>query len=300
MIELEQSQEVADALAENKAVVALESTVISHGLPYPENREIALAMEAEIRNAGAVPATIAILNGRMKVGLTEAEIDHLASAPKGSIAKVSTRDLPAVLASRADGATTVAATMKIAARAGIPIFATGGIGGVHPGGNYDVSADLIELSRTPVAVVCAGAKAILDLPATLEVLETHGVPVVGYGTDTFPAFWSRDSALPLPARVDEPDEAARIFAAWRELGTQSGLLITVPVPEEEALARGEVERVVSVANREAAEQGVVGSALTPFLLARIAELTDGRSIKANKALLLNNARIAAQIAIATT
>ncbi len=288
--------EVRAALEAHRPVVALESTVISHGLPWPENLELARRMEARVRADGATPATIAILKGEVKVGLTDSEIEHLARAP--GIMKVSRRDYPVAVAQKRDGATTVAGTMIAAHWAGIKVFATGGIGGVHRGAGTDVSADLPELAHTPVVVVCAGAKAILDLPATLEWLETHGVPVVGYGTDEFPAFYSRESGLKLDARADSPAEAAAIARAMWELGFGGGMLVCVPCPAEAARAREEMEGVISTALREAEAQGIRGKAVTPFLLARVSELTHGESKAANLALLENNARVAAEIAVA--
>ncbi len=277
----------------SEALVALESTVIAHGLPYPQNIETAIRLEDVVREEGAEPRTIAILGGKVKVGLTDAELEHLAKAKE--VRKVSRRDLPIALALGQDGATTVAGTMYLANRSGIHVFATGGIGGVHRGHVFDVSADLLELAQTPVIVVCAGAKAILDLPATLEVLETHGVPVVGYGTDEFPAFYSRTSGLPVDQRVDSPEEAARIYISQRRLGLPTGMLVTVPVPEEHEVPRDEIEPVIEQAVKEAEEKGLRGKEITPFLLARISELTEGWSLKANLALLENNARVAAKI-----
>ncbi len=288
--------EVRAALEAHRPVVALESTVISHGLPWPENLELARRMEARVRAGGATPATVALLKGAVKVGLTDSEIEHLARAP--GIMKVSRRDYPVAVAQKRDGATTVAGTMIAAHWAGIKVFATGGIGGVHRGAGTDVSADLPELAHTPVVVVCAGAKAILDLPATLEWLETHGVPVVGYGTDEFPAFYSRESGLKLDARADSPAEAAAIARAMWELGFGGGMLVCVPCPAEAARPREEMEGVISTALREAEAQGIRGKAVTPFLLARVSELTHGESKAANLALLENNARVAAEIAVA--
>jgi pseudouridine-5'-phosphate glycosidase len=290
--------EVAAALDAGRAVVALESTVISHGLPYPHNLEIAQRLEAIIREGGAVPATVAILSGQIRVGLDEAEIEHLATA--SGIAKVSRRDLGAVVAGGGDGATTVAATMIAAALAGIRVFATGGIGGVHRGGevSLDVSADLAELGQSPVAVVASGAKAILDLPRTLEVLETHGVPVIGYGTDRFPAFFSRSSGLTLDARAETPEAAAAIMAAHWDLGLAGGLLVCNPVPEAAALAPEEVAAWVEVALGEAEAAAIAGAEVTPFLLSRLNDLSAGRTLAANIALLKHNAAVAAEIALA--
>ncbi len=294
---------VRTALDTQQPVVALESTVISHGLPWPENLELARRMEATVRAGGAVPATIALLRGQVKIGLTDDEIQHLARA-KG-VWKISRRDYAVALAQNRDGATTVAGTMMAAHWAGLRVFATGGIGGVHRGathaagiGGTDISADLPELARTPVVVVCAGAKAILDLPATLEWLETHGVPVVGYGTDEFPAFYSRGSGLRLEARADSPAEVAAIAGELWGLGLNSGLLVCVPCPAEAARPAAEMEAAIATALGEAEAQGVRGKAVTPFLLSRVSELTHGESKAANLALLENNARVGAQIAVA--
>jgi len=285
--------EVREALERGFPVVALESTLISHGLPYPTNLETACRLEQVVREGGAVPATIAIVKGRIRVGLGKEELEHLARG-KG-IRKVSRRDLSIVVARGMDGATTVAATMFVAASVGIRVFATGGIGGVHRGHPFDVSADLAELARTPVAVVCAGAKAILDLPLTLEWLETHGVPVIGYGTDEFPAFYSRSSGLPVDERVDGPEEAAAIIRAHWKLGF-GGVVVAVPVPAEAEVPSPQVEEAIEVALKRAEEQGIRGKALTPFLLAELARLTKGASLRANRALLENNAAVAASIA----
>lgn len=289
-------EEVEQALVDGRPVVALESTVITHGLPYPQNLETARAMEAAVREGGALPATIAVLQGQIHVGLDVKELEYLASRPRESVRKCSRRDLPLALAGGEDGATTVAGTMLVALRAGIELFATGGIGGVHRGHPFDISADLAELGRTPLTVVCSGPKSILDLPATLEVLETHGVPVVGYGTDTLPAFFSISSGLPLTARVDSPAEVAAIIRARRALKMESGLLIGVPVPEAAAFDEEAAERAIRQATAEAEAKGVHGSDTTPWLLARVAELTEGKSVQANIALLRNNGRTAATIA----
>ncbi|HYO16881.1 MAG TPA: pseudouridine-5'-phosphate glycosidase [Thermoanaerobaculia bacterium] len=282
------------ALEDSRPVVTLESTVISHGLPGPENLELARGMEAAVREGGATPATIAVLGGRIHVGLDDDDLERLARSP--GIGKVSRRDFPVVLAQGRDGATTVAGTMIAAHQAGLRVMATGGIGGVHRGDRTDVSADLPELARTPVLVVASGAKAILDLPATLEWLETWGVPVVGYRTDELPAFYSRESGLRLEARADSPAEAAAIAQTLWDSGFTSGMLLCVPCPEEAALAAAEVEDAIAQAVREAGEQGVRGKAVTPFLLARVAALTGGRAKAANLALLRNNARVAAAVA----
>jgi len=286
--------EVAEALAEKRAVVALESTLITHGLPYPDNLATARAIEAAAREAGAVPATIAILRGQITVGLDDAQLEYLATA-KG-VRKCSRRDIGIAVAQELDGATTVAGTMIVAAMAGIGVFATGGIGGVHRGHPFDISADLEELSRTPVTVVCAGAKSLLDLPLTMEQLETRGVPVIGYGTDELPAFYSRSSGLPVDARADTPQEVAAIARARRALGIAGGELVTVPIPAADELPRAEAEAAIAQATQLADESGVTGAAVTPFILSKIAELTNGRSQQANVALLLNNARVAACIA----
>jgi pseudouridylate synthase len=289
---------VAAALRRGDPVVALESTVITHGLPFPANRETALAMESAVREAGALPATIALIDGRIRVGLSPEEIDGLASLPRHSVRKCSRRDFPIIVARRENGATTVAGTMIVAHWAGIRVLATGGIGGVHRGQPFDISADLTELGRTPVAVVCSGPKSILDLPLTLEVLETHGVPVVGFQTGTLPAFYSRDSGLAVDARAESPDEAARIIHAAGQLGVEQGILVAVPVPEADQVPFGEAEAAISAAIGEAAAQGIHGKALTPFLLGRISELSKGTSQRANISLLLNNARVGGLIASA--
>lgn len=292
------SGEVRAALAAGRPVVALESTVIAHGLPRPANVAVARAMEAAVREGGAVPATIALLNGRIVVGLSDREIERLGS--DDGVRKASRRDLAPALARNATAATTVAGTLACAALAGIRVFATGGIGGVHRGASasFDISADLIELSRAPVVTICAGAKAILDLPLTLEYLETHGVPVIGYGTDELPAFYSRTSGLRVPHRADTPEEVADIAAAQWQSGLGGGLLVTCPIPAEHALPHETVEAAIARALAAAEDQRVSGPELTPFLLARVAELTGGESIAANRALLLNNAAAAARIAMA--
>ncbi|MBN1139184.1 MAG: pseudouridine-5'-phosphate glycosidase [Anaerolineae bacterium] len=290
------SDQVRAALDRGLPVVALESTVVAHGLPYPANLETARQMEAAVREQGAAPATIAILRGRLHVGLAESELEFLATAR--NIRKVSRRDLPVIVAQQGDGATTVAATATIAAWAGIEVFATGGIGGVHRDAPFDVSNDLPTLASVPVAVVCSGAKAILDLPATLEWLETAGVPVVGYGTDELPAFYSRHSGLHVDTRVDGPREAAAIIQTARRLGLPGGVLVVVPVPEADELPKESVEPHIVAALAEAKAQHIEGSAVTPFLLKRLAQETGGASLKANVALLKNNAAVAAQIAAA--
>ncbi len=282
------------ALDAHQPIVALESTVISHGLPWPENLELARRMEANVREGGATPATVALLEGQVKIGLTDDELEYLARAQ--GVWKISRRDYAVALAQKRNGATTVAGTMMAAHWAGLRVFATGGIGGVHRGTGTDISADLPELAHTPVMVVCAGAKAILDLPATLEWLETHGVPVVGYGTDEFPAFYSRESGLRLEARADSPAEVAAIAREHWALGLESGLLICVPCPKEAARPAAEMEAAIAAALAEAEAQKVRGKAVTPFLLTRVSELTHGESKAANLALLENNALVAAQIA----
>lgn len=289
--------EVQDALHQNRPIVALESTVIAHGLPYPQNIEIALAMETAVRQAGAIPATIAILKGEMTIGIGERGIEYLGSQPPETIRKCSRRDLPIVVGLKQDGATTVSGTMIAAHMAGIHIFATGGIGGVHRGHPFDVSADLIELGRTPVTVICSGAKSILDLPLTLEFLETHGVPIIGYGIDTFPAFYTRESGLPIDIRLDTPKQVADVIYAAHQIGARHGILVTVPVPDEQALPADVSESAIVQATAEAQQQGITGKSLTPFLLKRISELTDGASRTANRALLLNNAAVAGHIAV---
>jgi pseudouridine-5'-phosphate glycosidase len=288
------SPEVAAACHENRPIVALESTLITFGLPWPANAETALAMERAVRECGAVPATIAVLGGQITVGLSSDQINDLAQRPQGSVRKCSSRDLPIAVGRGEDAATTVAATMIVAHKAGLKVFATGGIGGVHRGAPQDVSADLIELGRTPVAVVCAGAKAILDLPFTLEVLETQGVPIVGLGTDTLPGFYSRSSGLPIDTRVETPREAAAIIAASRRLGLERAVIIAVPVPEEHEFAGAEA--AIAEATAEAERLGIRGKHVTPFLLRRVTELTGGASQTANSALLVNSSRAAALIA----
>ena len=290
--------EVAATLAANEPVVALESTVITHGLPYPQNVATAVAMEAAVREGGAVPATIAIIQGQIHIGLTAEQLEYLGTRMGTAVRKCSRRDIPLAVAGREHGATTVAGTMILAHRAGIPIFATGGIGGVHRGHPFDVSADLAELGRTPVTVVSSGAKSILDLPSTREVLETNGVPVIGYGSDTMAAFFSRSSGLPVDARLDTPEAVAAVIQAHRALALQNGILVTVPVPEANAFDPDAAEAAIAQATQEADEAGIHGPAATPWLLRRVVELTDGRSLQANVALLQNNGRIAGKIAAA--
>ena len=296
---LDISPEVKAALEAGKPVVALESTIISHGMPYPKNVETALLVEQTLRDNGAVPATIAIIGGRLKAGLSKEEIEYLGKTGRG-VAKASRRDLPALVARGADGATTVTTTMIIAHMAGIQVFATGGIGGVHRGAEttMDISADLEELAQTPVMVVCAGAKSILDLGLTLEYLETKGVPVIGYGTEELPAFYTRKSGFGVDYRVDSPEELAVLFAAQRDLGYKGGMLVTNPIPEEYAMPKDVIDAAIEQALQECKEQGVHGKETTPFLLARVVELTGGDSLESNIQLVLNNARVAARTAAA--
>ena len=293
------SPKVEAALKAGKPVIALESTIISHGMPYPQNVETALRCEAVARENGAEPATVAVIGGRLCAGLTEEEIDYLGREGH-KVTKASRRDLPALVAEKKDGATTVAATMIIAAMAGIPVFATGGIGGVHRGTEttMDISADLEELAHTPVAVVCAGAKAILDLGLTLEYLETKGVPVLGYGTKELPAFYTRQSGFSVDYRVDSPEEIARFIQAQRAMAYPGGLLVTNPIPEQYAMPLEEINAAIDQAIAESKAQGVKGKETTPFLLARVSELTGGESLASNIQLVLNNVRLGAQVAVA--
>lgn len=292
------SDEVRAAQADGCPVVALESTIIAHGMPWPQNVETAREVEAIIRARGAVPATIAVLDGRIQVGLSDAQLELLGRHP--DVMKLSRRDLPYAVAMGRVGATTVAATMICAARAGIEVFVTGGIGGVHRGApeSFDISADLQELARTPVAVVCAGAKSVLDLPLTLEYLETHGVPVVGVGQDRFAAFYSRDSGLPCDFRIDAPADQARFIRTKWALGLGGGVVLSNPVPVAHEIPPAEIEGITRQALAEAAAQGVSGKAVTPFLLARIKALTDGRSLTTNIALVKHNAEVGADLAVA--
>ncbi|MBO5788724.1 MAG: pseudouridine-5'-phosphate glycosidase [Clostridia bacterium] len=291
--------EVAQALAQNKPVVALESTIISHGMPYPQNVETACAVEETVRAHGAIPATIAIIGGRLKVGLSKDEITYLGKKGQGVI-KASRRDLAVLVARGEDGATTVATTMMIAAMAGVSVFATGGIGGVHRGAetSMDISADLEELAMTPVAVVCAGAKSILDLGLTLEYLETKGVPVIGYQTKELPAFYTRESGFLVDYRMDTPKEIAAAFHVKRELGLAGGMLVTNPIPKEDSMDRCVIEKAIETALEKAKKQGISGKAVTPFLLAEVVALTGGDSLDANIRLVKNNARLGAEIATA--
>ena len=293
------SEEVQKALAAGKPVVALESTIISHGMPYPQNVETALKVEKTVRDAGAVPATIAVLGGKLSAGLTAEQIEYLGKLGTKAL-KVSRRDLPVLAAKKLDGATTVAATMIIASLAGIPVFATGGVGGVHRGAEVtmDISADLDELAMTPVVVVCAGCKSILDLKLTLEYLETRGVPVIGYGTDELPAFYTRKSGLPVDYRLDTPEEIAAAFAAKRAMGLAGGMLVANPIPEEYSMDPAAINRAIDDAVAEANRLGIGGKALTPFLLDKIQKITGGDSLFSNIQLVLNNAALAARIAAA--
>ena len=296
---LDVNPEVAAALAAGKPVVALESTIISHGMPYPQNVQTALNVERIIRENGAVPATIAIIGGRLKAGLTAEEIEYFGKKGQ-AIAKASRRDLAVLCARGQDGATTVTTTMIIAHMAGIKIFATGGIGGVHRGAEItmDISADLEELGQTPVMVVCAGAKSILDLGLTLEYLETKGVPVIGYGTEELPAFYTRQSGFGVDYRVDSPEELAAAFKAGQDMGLKGGMLVTNPIPEEYAMPLDTINAAIDQAIAECKDKGIHGKATTPFLLARVAELTGGNSLDSNIQLVYNNAKVAAQTAAA--
>lgn len=296
MIPLHFSPEITKARQSGAPIVALESTIITHGMPVPHNLDTARRAEAVVRAAGAIPATIAVLNGNLHIGLTDAQLKTLANAR--DVAKLSRADLAMTIANGGTGATTVAATMIAAHLAGIQVFATGGIGGVHKGAEatFDISADLRELAMTPVTVVCAGAKAILDLPKTLEVLETYGVPVIAYGQDDLPAFWSRQSGLKAPLRLDDPRAIARAHLTRQAMGLAGGQLVTNPIPADDEIAFNEMQVAVATAIADATSTGVTGKEVTPFLLSRIYDLTAGRSLHANIALMLNNARLAAQIA----
>ena len=295
---LDVAPEVAEALAAGKPVVALESTIISHGMPYPQNVETALAVEKLVRENGAVPATIAIIGGRLKAGLSPEEIEYFGK--KGAaIAKASRRDLPVLIAKGQDGACTVTTTMMIAHMAGIGVFATGGIGGVHRGAEttMDISADLEELARTPVMVVCAGAKSILDLGLTLEYLETHGVPVIGYGTEELPAFYTRKSGFGVDYRIDTPADLAKSFYVKQDMGLVGGMLVANPIPEEYSMDADVIGKAISDAVEEAKAKGIHGKETTPFLLAKIKELTGGSSLDSNIQLVYNNAMLAAKTAV---
>ena len=288
------SPQVQQALQQGQPVVALESTILSHGMPYPQNVQTAMRVEQTIRDNGAVPATIAIIGGRLKAGCTAEEIEYLGRQGQ-AVTKASRRDLPVLVARGLDGATTVTTTMIIAAMAGIKVFATGGIGGVHRGAEttMDISADLEELAQTPVMVICAGAKSILDLGLTLEYLETKGVPVIGYGTDELPAFYTRTSGHKVDYRIDTPEELAQAFIAKMAMGLKGGMLVTNPIPEQYSMPHDVIDRAIDQAIAEATEQGIKGKQTTPFLLARVKELTGGDSLDANIQLVLNNARLAA-------
>ncbi|MBC8363847.1 MAG: pseudouridine-5'-phosphate glycosidase [Actinobacteria bacterium] len=290
------ADEVADALADGRPVVALESTIIAHGMPHPRNVETALTLEAIVRSGGAVPATVALVDGALRVGLSELDIERLGT--NNQVAKVSLRDMGAVLASGGLGATTVAATMFAAHGAGIRVFATGGIGGVHRGDGHDVSADLTALGRFPVAVVCAGAKAVLDLPRTLEALETLGVPVLGWRTDAFPEFWTRGADLTVGTRVDGADQAAAVLDAHWSAGLTTGAVIGVPIPTEHEVDRALIETAIADGLGASDAAGISGSEVTPFLLAHIADATGGTSLDANVALVQENTRVATEVAVA--
>ncbi len=292
------SEEVSDALASRHAVVALESTIITHGMPFPQNLETALAVEAHVRGTGAIPATIAIMDGRLKVGVAGKRLEHLAERNEEA-SKASRRDVASTLVKGGLAGTTVATTMQIAAAVGIEVFATGGIGGVHRGAEetLDISADLAELSRTPVAVVCAGAKSILDIGKTLEVLESNGVPVLGYGTDEFPAFFTRNSGFPVDHRFDDVADIAKVIVMQNDL-RMGGILVANPIPHADAMNEEEIEIIIQKAIKEAEAQGVNRKDLTPYLLKRIFELSEGKSLTANVALITNNAKVAGEIALA--
>ncbi len=296
---LDVAPEVAEALRQNRPVVALESTIISHGMPYPQNVQTALTVEKTIRENGAVPATIAVIGGRLKAGCSAEEIEYLGKQGQ-AVTKASRRDLPVLVARKADGATTVTTTMMIAHMAGIDVFATGGIGGVHRGAEttMDISADLEELAMTPVMVICAGAKSILDLGLTLEYLETKGVPVIGYGTEELPAFYTRRSGFKVDYRIDTPEDLAAAFSAQRNMGLRGGMLVTNPIPEPYSMDPDVINRAIDEAVAEARAKGIHGKATTPFLLAKIKDLTGGDSLDANIQLVLNNARLAAKTAAA--
>ena len=292
------SDDIARALAAKRPVVALETTIVSHGMPWPQNIETALAVEEEVRTGGALPAAIAVIGGKLRVGLDRAMLESLARAE--DVLKLSSADLAYGIMAGRMGATTVAATMIAAKLAGIGVFATGGIGGVHRGAEttFDISADLTELARTGVVVVCAGAKALLDIPKTLEYLETLGVPVVAYGSDTFPAFWSRDSGLRAPIRLDDAGTVARFVRARKELGLPGGVLVANPIPAIDEIPAAEMRPAIAAAVADAATAGIIGKAVTPYLLDAILKKTGGRSLTANIALIRNNARLAAEIAVA--
>ena len=292
------SEEIQNSIKENGPVVALESTIISHGMPFPQNLETALEVESIIRKEGAIPATIAVVEGRIKIGLSNLELEQFAQRTK--TVKVSSRDLPLALSQKQDGGTTVAASMICASMAGISVFVTGGIGGVHRGSEktMDISGDLMELARTNVAVVCAGIKSILDIPRTLEYLETQGVPVIGYRTDKFPAFYTTTSGYSVQSRINTAEEIARCMKVKWELGLEGGMVIANPVLREDAMDEEVIEEAITKSLKEASEKGIDGKAVTPFLLERISQLTDGESLKTNIALVCNNALVGAKIASA--
>jgi len=295
--DLQFGEHVLKVKMSGQPVVALETTVVTHGMEYPKNIETALAMEQAVRDAGACPASLGIVDGQPVIGMSEEQLQDFAKSPRGSIAKCSRRDFPALMGLRKSGSLTVAGTMILAKAASIDVFATGGIGGVHRGHPFDVSADLLELGKTPITVVCAGAKSILDLPLTMEVLETQGVPVIGFECKNLPAFYTRDSGMSLPHSVNGVDEAASVLAAWRKLKSSNGMLFTVPVPEGAALTNDEMEKVIDDAIAAADAEGIHGAAVTPYVLGKVVELTDGRSLRANIALLINNAKTAGEIAV---
>lgn len=298
--DLQFGEHVLNAKMSGQPIVALETTVVTHGMDYPHNIDTALAMEQAVRDAGACPASLGIVDGQPIIGMSEEQLRDFAKSPRGSIAKCSRRDFPALIGLGKSGSLTVAGTMILAAAASIDVFATGGIGGVHRGHPFDVSADLLELGKTPVTVVCAGAKSILDLPLTMEVLETQGVPVIGFGCKNLPAFYTRDSGIGVPHTAANTAEAAQILTAWRKLLGDNGMLFTVPVPQEAALTNAEMETVINTAIAAADADNIHGAAVTPYVLGKVVELTNGRSLHTNIALLINNAKIAGEIAVRAT
>ncbi|MFT6657341.1 pseudouridine-5'-phosphate glycosidase [Maritalea sp.] len=298
--DLQFGEHVLNAKMSGQPIVALETTVVTHGMDYPHNIDTALAMEQAVRDAGACPASLGIVDGQPIIGMSEEQLRDFAKSPRGSIAKCSRRDFPALIGLGKSGSLTVAGTMILAAAASIDVFATGGIGGVHRGHPFDVSADLLELGKTPVTVVCAGAKSILDLPLTMEVLETQGVPVIGFGCKNLPAFYTRDSGIGVPHTAANTEEAAQILTAWRKLLGDNGMLFTVPVPQEAALSNAEMETVINSAIAAADADNIHGAAVTPYVLGKVVELTNGRSLHTNIALLINNAKIAGEIAVRAT
>lgn len=298
--DLQFGEHVLNAKMSGQPIVALETTVVTHGMDYPHNIDTALAMEQAVRDAGACPASLGIVDGQPIIGMSEEQLRDFAKSPRGSIAKCSRRDFPALIGLGKSGSLTVAGTMILAAAASIDVFATGGIGGVHRGHPFDVSADLLELGKTPVTVVCAGAKSILDLPLTMEVLETQGVPVIGFGCKNLPAFYTRDSGIGVPHTAANTNEAAQILTAWRRLSSSNGMLFTVPVPQEAALTNAEMETVINSAIAAADADNIHGAAVTPYVLGKVVELTNGRSLHTNIALLINNAKIAGEIAVRAT